>query len=155
MSWGSAASSDFLHDTLKKAQAKGMILVAAAGNEPTGKPVYPAAFPEVISVGALGADGSIWSESNYGSFIDVTAPGSASLPVGHNGPPGAYGGTSISSAYTAKTIAAYRQRNPDATAEQVQSKFISSLSDLGAPGRDAYYGNGALDNAAVIMFLRD
>ena len=154
MSWGSEASSTFLHDTLKKASARDMILVAAAGNDPSGRPVYPAAFSEVLSVGALGSDGSRWSQSNFGSFIDLTAPGSAQLPIGHNGPPGSYGGTSISSAYTSKLLAIYRQRHPDVSAEGVVSAMKDSLTDLGAPGRDNYYGSGALDNAAISQFLK-
>jgi hypothetical protein len=154
MSWGSEAVSTFLHDLLKRAQARDMLLVAAAGNEPNGRPVYPAAFPEVLSVGALDSDGTRWNKSNFGSFVDLVAPGSAQLPVGHNGPPGSYGGTSISSAYTAQMLAVYRKKHPTAGSKEIIKNLTSSLTDLGAPGRDNYYGNGAFDNAAVLRFLR-
>lgn len=154
MSWGSEAESKFLHDLLVRAKARDMLLVAAAGNKPTGRPVYPAAFPEVLSVGALGSDGSRWDQSNYGSFVDLAAPGSARMPVGHNGPPGSYGGTSISSAYTAKMLAAYRTKHPQASSSEITKKLMMSLTDHGPPGRDPFYGNGALDNNAVSRFLR-
>ncbi|MFC1867472.1 S8 family serine peptidase [Thermodesulfobacteriota bacterium] len=95
LSWGSETRSDFLENSLEYANLRGIIIVASAGNAPTGKPVYPAAYSSVIGVGALGPDGKLWKKSNYGDFVAVNAPGSASFPVGYKGDPGAYAGTSI------------------------------------------------------------
>jgi len=119
LSWGSETRSDFLETALNDARAKGLIVVASAGNEPTGKPVYPAAFPSVIGVGALAPDGKSWKNSNYGDFVTVYAPGFATLPVGYKGDPGPYAGTSISAAYAANVIADYLSENPEATTEEV------------------------------------
>jgi len=119
LSWSSETKSDFLEDAMNYADSKGLIVVAAAGNEPTGKPVYPAAYPSVIGVGALDPDGSQWKNSNYGNFVNLYAPGYASLPVGYNGDPGMYAGTSISTAFVANRIAAYLSEHPDATAQEV------------------------------------
>jgi hypothetical protein len=119
LSWGSETRSDFLETALNDARSKGLIVVASAGNEPTGKPVYPAAFPSVIGVGALAPDGKSWENSNYGDFVTLYTPGFATLPVGYKGDPGAYAGTSISAAYAANRIADYLSEHPEASTQEV------------------------------------
>ncbi len=121
LSWGSETSSDFLAKAFEYAKSKGLFIVASAGNEPTGKPVYPAAYPSVIGIGALGPDGKQWQNSNYGDFVELEAPGFAKLPVGYNGEPGIYAGTSISAAYVARFISHYLSKNPGATNKEIKS----------------------------------
>lgn len=121
MSWGSEHSSPMLEKVVKYATDNGLIIVAAAGNSPTGKPVYPAAYKNVIGVGALMPNGSVWDQSNFGEFVSVYAPGIAQMPVGHNGNPGTYAGTSISTAYMANQIAQILEDQPDTDTEQIIS----------------------------------
>jgi thermitase len=120
LSWGSEKRSDFLEIILDNAASKGMIIVASAGNEPTGKPVYPAAYPSVIGVGAAYPSGKAWEQSNYGSFVELYAPGFAVFTVGYKGAPGMYGGTSISAAYTANRIADYWSKHPESSIQQIK-----------------------------------
>jgi len=120
LSWGSETKSAFMEKAFEYASAKGLIIVASAGNEPTGNPVYPAAYPSVIGVGALGPHGKKnWVNSNYGSFVAFYAPGFANMPVGHNGDPGIYAGTSISAAYVANSISSFLSQKPSATMQEV------------------------------------
>jgi hypothetical protein len=127
LSWGAETRSDFLENALNYAKTKGLFIVASAGNEPTGKPVYPAAYPSVIGIGALAPDGKPWEKSNYGDFVTLKAPGFASLPVGYKGDPGIYAGTSISAAFVARFISDYMSRNPEATVKDVRSALQSQF----------------------------
>ncbi len=121
LSWGSETRSAIMEKAMEYATARGLIIVAAAGNEPTGKPVYPAAYPSVIGVGALGPHGKTWEKSNFGGFVALYAPGIAYLPVGYGGEPGLYGGTSIATAFVANSIAVYLTENPAATPEDIRN----------------------------------
>lgn len=148
LSWGTETDSRFIADAISYAQSKGVVVVAAAGNKPTGKAVYPAAYPGVVAVSALNADGTVWNQSNYGNFVTVSAPGSARFPVGHEGPPGNYAGTSIASAMVAREVSLYFSRNPKATANDAIRALGNAVTDRGDKGRDPIYGFGALDAAA-------
>lgn len=124
LSWHSRAPSEFLNTCMAEAGKNGMVVIAAAGNRPTGKPVYPAAHPDVVAVGALAPDGDAWDQSNFGDFVDTQAPGFANLPVGYRGPPGIYAGTSISTAYAARQVSAFLEDHPEADAEAVR-RFLA------------------------------
>ena len=132
LSWGSETRSDFLENALDYASSKNLIIVAAAGNEPTGKPFYPAAYSSVIGVSALEPGGKAWENSNYGSFVMLYAPGFATLPVGYKGDPGGYAGTSISAAFVANSIANYLSRNPEATNQEVFNALVKELGKYSA-----------------------
>jgi len=119
LSWGSETKSAFLERALNGANSRGLLIVASAGNEPTGRPVYPAAYESVIGVGAVGPEGKPWDESNHGDFVSLYAPGFADMPVGYRGDPGPYAGTSISAAFVANVIANMLYWKPDATRQDV------------------------------------
>jgi hypothetical protein len=95
MSWGTEVSSHFLETAMNFSTQNGMTLYAAAGNEPTGTPVYPAGYGSVIAVGGLNPDGSKWEKSNYGDFVDSYEPAIANFNDI------SYAGTSIASPYAA------------------------------------------------------
>lgn len=152
MSWGSPNNSPLFNDALAYAKQRGAILVAAAGNEPTGQPLYPAALPGVIAVAATTADGNLWDQSNYGSFVTFAAPGFANLPVGYKGPPGRYGGTSISAAYTANLIARYLVIHPKASATEAVAALTKVLHT--APVDSLHPEIPRLNNAAIAAFLK-
>ena len=74
MSWGSDVDSAFMKSIMDYAAQKGMKLYAAAGNEPTGEPIFPAGYDSVIAVGGLAPDGSDWKDSNFGDFVEKKEP---------------------------------------------------------------------------------
>ncbi|MBM9511471.1 S8 family peptidase [Desulfogranum marinum] len=121
MSWGGSTKSEFLDQALQTANANDLILVAAAGNEATGESIYPAAFENVIGVGALKPDGTPWESSNFGPFVEVQAAGFAPFVQKEDNTPMLFAGTSISTAYIAHTIASFLDTHPDATLQEVRT----------------------------------
>ena len=75
LSLGGQAPSVFLSQAIEQAVAQGAVIVAAAGNENAEGSAFPASLEGVISVGALDLSGGRTSYSNFGSDIDVVAPG--------------------------------------------------------------------------------
>ena len=74
-SWGDTDGSQALRDAVAYAYAQGVILVAAAGNKSSDTHMYPAAYPEVIGVAATDAADNLQRFSNFGTWVDVAAPG--------------------------------------------------------------------------------
>lgn len=68
----SDADADLFGDELARV-LDGALAIAAAGNQATSRPYYPAALPDVVGVGGLGQDGRAWF-SNFGGWVDACAP---------------------------------------------------------------------------------
>jgi type VII secretion-associated serine protease mycosin len=144
--------SETLHNSIRKARAAGVVLVAAVGNQgKEGNPVeYPGAYPEVITVGALDKNGKIAAKSNHGKQVDLTAPGVA---IPGPKPEGGYvsmTGSSAATAIVSGVAALIFAKYPDLTPAQVEARLIGTATDRGAKGRDDYYGAGALDLMAAL-----
>ncbi|MDE6905699.1 MAG: S8 family serine peptidase [Lachnospiraceae bacterium] len=75
MSFGTGHDSEILHRAVRDAKDAGILLVAAAGNEPGEAVQYPAAYDEVIAVGASSMKGEIAESSARGEKVDIYAPG--------------------------------------------------------------------------------
>jgi serine protease len=75
MSLGGGGESRLMKEAIEYAHAKGVVIVAAAGNESQNSAAYPARYPHVIGVSALGPDGEKAPYSNFGAGVDISAPG--------------------------------------------------------------------------------
>ncbi|HEX5011891.1 MAG TPA: S8 family serine peptidase [Planctomycetota bacterium] len=75
MSWGSTYDDPAIRSALQAASDAGCLLVAAAGNDNSSTPFYPAALPFVLAVGASNSGDNRASFSNYGAWVDLAAPG--------------------------------------------------------------------------------
>jgi thermitase len=75
MSLGGVEFSQAMFDAVQDAWNAGLVIVAGAGNDGVTAPFYPAAFPNVIAVGAFDEDHRRASFSNYGNWVDISAPG--------------------------------------------------------------------------------
>lgn len=75
MGWPQSRDSEYMRKVIAAAQADGITIVAAAGNDSTGALLRPCAYPGVICVGAHGPDGALAHFSNFGNGVDIAAPG--------------------------------------------------------------------------------
>ena len=132
--------------------AKGIVMVAAAGNAGAkSPPLYPAANTSVIAVSATDAQDKLFSASNCGGYIAVAAPGvDIFLPA----PDDKYqmtSGTSFSAAYVSGIAALALERNPALKPDELRTILTKTARDLGVPGRDDLFGAGEADAYATVM----
>lgn len=154
MSLGNYAKADFLHDAIKYAYERDVVLIAASGNDNTDRPGYPAAYPEVFAVAATNNRKEKASFSNFGDYIDVAAPGDSIASTYPGSQYAALSGTSMASPHVAALAGLIRSVNPDLSNQEVMEIMRQSAVDLGPPGKDIYFGYGEIDidkalNAAV------
>ncbi len=168
LSIGGPMPSDLLSDAITYAVDKGVLLVAAAGETlPTGSPVfYPAAYPGVIAVGAVGQKEDYEPYSNFGTQVALVAPGGpadneatdgvlSTLPTYGSematelpsGIPG-YGhasGTSQATPCVAGVAAMIWSLYPNLTAQQVRDRLVTSADKLGGVDFSQQTGWGLVD----------
>src|SRR6266851_5062537 len=133
------------------AAAKGILMVAAAGNGgPKSPPLYPAANPNVMAVSATAAQDRLFAASNRGSHIAIAAPGVDIFLPAPNEKYQMTSGTSFSAAYVSGLAALMLERNPVLKPDQVRAILVKTARDLGSPGRDDLFGAGEADAFAAV-----
>ncbi len=145
MSLGNYAQAEFLHDAIRYAFDKDVVLIAASGNDNTDQPGYPAAYPEVFAVGATDYQEQRAPFSNYGSYIDVAAPGVTIASTYPDNQYAALSGTSMASPHVAALAALIRSVNPLLTNVEVMKIMRNTAVDLGETGRDDLFGYGQIN----------
>lgn len=144
MSLGGDGGSD-MEKALQLAVDSDIICIAAAGNDSTDMPHYPAAYSTVIGVGALAAD--CWEI--YGINSDIMAPGTV-LTTSNDGGYTYKNGTSMAAPMVSAATALYVSQNKYVTYEALKADLLAAGKDLGDQGEDKYYGFGALDIHAFV-----
>jgi subtilisin len=146
--------SQTLHEAIEYAYNHSAVLVAAAGNDGANSPSYPAAYPEVIAVGAIDQNYQVpdWSNRNP----DVVAPGVDVLSTLPNGEYGNMSGTSMACPHVSATVALIQALRlaaglPKLTPDEVMQIIRSTAVDLGDPGYDPLYGYGLVDAYAAVQ----
>jgi Subtilase family len=144
-----------LREALAKANAKGIVLVAAAGNSgPGSPPLFPAADPNVIAVTATNADDALFPGANRGNYIAVAAPG---VEIYAPAPDGTYQlttGTSVAAAEVSGVAALLMERNPSLTPAAVRKILMDTAKDLGPRGRDRDFGAGLVNALKALTAVR-
>ncbi|SMG12925.1 S8 family peptidase [Paenibacillus aquistagni] len=145
LSLGNYADGAFLHDAVKYAYDKDVVLVAATGNDNTSQPGFPAAYPEVFAVSATNQDNTKASYSNYGNYVDVVAPGTSIASTYPDNQYAALSGTSMAGPHVSALAGLIRSINPSLRNTEVYDIMRQSAADLGSGGKDNYFGYGAID----------
>jgi subtilisin family serine protease len=132
-SWGGTQSDELIKEEIVAAGQKGILVVAAAGNDGAdidldGQQFYPASYnlDNLVSVAAIDTSGSLASFSNYGSQVSLAAPGD---PVYSTLPGGLYGGgsgTSFSAPIVCGAAALMLARDPSLSPAQLKQRLIAT-----------------------------
>ncbi len=144
LSLGNYANARFLHDAIKYAFDRDVVLIAASGNDNTQQPGYPAAYPEVFAVAATDSRNKKATFSNFGDYIDVAAPGVGIASTYTRNQYAALSGTSMASPHVAALAALIRSANPGLKNTEVYEVMRRTAQDLGDPGKDMYFGHGLI-----------
>lgn len=150
LSLGNYEGSKLLKRAVSYAYQHDVIMVAASGNDNSRQPSYPAAYPEVLSVAAVDLNGDRASFSNYGDYIDVSAPGVTIPSTYIDEQYAALSGTSMAAPHVAALAALIRSVNPDLSNKDIMNIIKTTSLDLGNVGRDIYFGEGLIDMVSAL-----
>lgn len=147
MSLGMSADLQSVREALDYVSSCGAIVVASVGNDGSSLIKYPAAYDNVIGVGAVNSGGEVSAFSNRNSSVFVTAPGEniSVLSIRDSRSYGSSGGTSDAAPMAAAAAAALKQLCPSANVEDFKNLLKATSTDAGDPGYDSSYGYGILN----------
>jgi len=131
-SWGMNPPSRALADAFQYAYSQGVVAVASAGNDNTNRVFYPAGYPTVLSVGASTEQDQRASFSNYGTWVDIMAPGVNILSLSPWGTQPMQG-TSMACPHVSGACALMLSINPYLTPDKVE-ETITASGDAVMPG---------------------
>lgn len=156
LSLGSETDSRLLRDAVQWTNDQGVLVVAAAGNNESSAPHFPAAYGPAIAVTGVDASNVKASFANFSSeWVDVAAPavGITSTIVGPDGDGYAgWSGTSMATAFVSGALALARQQNPTASPAQLTQTLRESAIDLDGinPSYAGALGGGLLNAHALL-----
>ena len=142
-----------VRDMLAKANARGIVLIAAVGNAgPGSPPLFPAADSHVIGVTATDADDKLMPQANRGPQVALAAPGVEILAVAPNGGYQVTSGTSVAAAHASGVVALLLARKPQLTPAEVRRALVRSAHAIA--GKRGEFGAGVIDALGAVNSLR-
>ena len=151
ISMGTTENNPLIEEAVLMARDQGVLIVAASGNSEQAEACYPAAYPSVISVGAVDARGVHLDFSNFGSYLSITAPGYGVNAAWPGDRYAKISGTSASAPIVTGAIAATMSNGSGVrmTASQAADVLMKNSDEAGLPGPDSEFGFGILNLARV------
>jgi subtilisin family serine protease len=156
LSMASATFDQGIADAIEYASSKDVLVVAAAGNNKSGTPYFPASLENVIAVSSIDDQKSFSTFSNYGSHIDIAAAGTRITMTRYSShdptlnPYSTLNGTSLAAPQVAAALGLIKTVNPQMTAQEIKNKLLATAKDAGEPGFDNYFGHGIMDVPAAL-----
>ena len=142
MSWGSDRLSFVIRDALAYARASGVLLVAAAGNDMKSDVIYPAGYQSVLAVASGNQQNERFYQSNFGSRVNIVAPGNDILSTHIRDNYRLLSGTSMAAPHVAGVAALMLSKRPNLTAEEIRQILVSSAQPM--PKSPEFSGAGYL-----------
>lgn len=147
-SGGTSASNQSAARYIKE---QGGLLFWASGND---NAFVEPNRPDYVLVGSTTSSDNRSSFSNYGPGVDVTAPGSSVRSTRNGGTYGNGSGTSYASPIAAGVGAMIRSANPELSPDDIQAVLYQSVDDLGASGRDDFFGRGRVNTFNAVQLAQ-
>ena len=152
MSLGAEFGSSTLEDAINYAWGKGVVVVAAAGNNASSTPFYPAAYPNVIAVASTDYNDHLVSSSDYGDWVDVAAPGASIWSTLPNDRYDSRSGTSMASPHVAGLAGLVFTQVVDSNADgrlndEVRSCIEQNADNIGVAG----IGSGRINAYKAVL----
>lgn len=152
LSVGGVSSSIVLQNAITYAAGQGVLIIAAVGNAGGNLIFYPAAYPNVIAVGSTDSLNNRAPFSNYGSEIDLMAPGISIYSTSAGSSYSFRDGTSMSTGFVSG-FAALLLGIPGNSPSSVRSLMEATALDLGSAGWDGFYGHGLIQMDTAIQMV--
>lgn len=148
MSLGGGNYSTGMFNACTTAVNAGVVVVAASGNNGSGTVSYPAAYTNVIAVGAVNSSGQRASFSQYGTGLEVMAPGEGIYSTVPGAGYDTYDGTSMATPHVAGVAGLIRSVNKDLTSDQVRQILRNTAVNAGSANE---YGYGIVNAYAAVQ----
>jgi subtilisin family serine protease len=148
LSLGGYSNSAALQSAIQTAvETYGVVVVAGAGNDNIATPFYPAAYEQVLAVAATNTSDVKSAISNYGSWVDIAAPGVAITTTFLGGDYGGVDGSSYATSFAAGAAGLLRSQNPGWSANQLRAHLVQTSDAIDSlnPGLEGKLGKGRLN----------
>lgn len=145
---------DHVQAAIRRAAARGVLLVGIAGNEARAGVGYFGCLPEVVAVGAVARGGRPAWFSNRGPEVALAGPGVEVVSFAPGGGIVTGSGTSYAAPHVAGTAALLLSLHPDLSLTELVELLTASAADVGAPGPDPATGAGLVDAGAAMAQAR-
>jgi thermitase len=154
LSLGGYADSNTLRNTINSVVSDyGVVIVAGSGNDNLNQPFYPAAYDTVLAVAGTQSDDIKTGVSNYGNWVDVSAPADAILTTALGGDWVNGSGTSVAAPFASGLAGLLRTLNPDWNQATIRSQIVHTTDSIDSanPAFIDLVGSGRLNAGTTIQ----